>query len=130
MEINDLRKLHRLSPRRARRHTKENRGGNTRPQSLCRTATQGAQRKKSPSSCPLRPAMARSVLAFFSRSSLFLTHCKMSKISAFDRAHTDTITPFDGNANYFVIYVLGRGCRAEGQGRDGSCGLMAMITRA
>jgi hypothetical protein len=32
--------------------------------------------------------------------------CKMSKISALDRARMATITLFAGNANYFVQYCL------------------------
>src|SRR5580698_7472155 len=117
MKINDLRELHDSSPQRARRHTKEKRGRSTRPQCLGRTATQGAQRKKSPSSRSLQPAAASSVLAFSSRSSRVPPHCKMSKISAYHRAHVNTVTLFAGNANYFVKYILGRRCPAEGQGQ-------------
>jgi hypothetical protein len=35
-----------------------------------------------------------------------LHDCKMSKSSAFDRAHIVTITLFAGNANYFVEYFV------------------------
>jgi hypothetical protein len=74
--------------------------------------------------CPLGrrrmcPFMAHSFPAFPGHPSL--SHCKMSKIGAFDRVHISTITLFAGNANYFVEYFLAHGRRrwvmAVGGGR-------------